>query len=95
MNILAINSGSSSLKFKLVEIDESSDGAESRQPGVRFEGSVEDIGSAARLSFRRAGTTILANRRAVATHAEAVQSMMQMLEESSRREGRTLGIEAI
>ena len=95
MKVLAINSGSSSLKFKVVEFDESADAAESRQPSIRYEGSVEELGPAARLLLRCAGVTILQNRRGVATHAEAVQCMMQMLEESSRQEGRALGIEAI
>ena len=40
MNVLAINSGSSSLKFKVVEVDDSADAADSRQPGIRYEGSV-------------------------------------------------------
>lgn len=34
MNVLAINSGSPSLKFKVVEFDESADAADSRQPKV-------------------------------------------------------------
>ncbi len=95
MKVLAINSGSSSLKFKVVEFDESADAAESRQPSIRYEGSVEELGPAARLLLRCAGAAMLQTTRAVATHAEAVQSMMQMLEESSRQEGRALGIEAI
>ena len=95
MNVLAINSGSSSLKFKVVEFGESAGAADSRHPGVRYEGSVEEIGPAASLLLRRAGMTILQNRRAVATHAEAVRCMMQMLEESSRQDGLALGIEAI
>ncbi|NOT21249.1 MAG: acetate/propionate family kinase [Nitrospiraceae bacterium] len=95
MKVLAINSGSSSLKFKIVEFDETAGGGAGRQANVRFDGSIENIGSAARLLFRRSGTTIFENRCAVATHAEAVRSMMQMLEESSREEGRALGIEAI
>ena len=95
MNVLAINSGSSSLKFKLVEIDDSAGKADRLNATVRYEGSVAEIGSAARLLLRRAGATIVQNRCAVATHVEAVECMMQMLEESSRQEGRALGIEAI
>jgi acetate kinase len=95
MNVLAMNSGSSSLKFKVVEFDESVCAAGSRKPNVRYEGSVEDIGPAARLLLRRAGTTIMQNTGAVAIHAEAVQWMMHILEESSRQEGRALGIEAV
>ena len=40
MNVLAMNSGSSSLKLKVVEFDESADAADSRQPSIRYEGSV-------------------------------------------------------
>ena len=95
MNVLAMNSGSSSLKFKVVEFDESADAAGGQQPSIRYEGSVEEIGPAARLLLRRAGTTILQNKRAIAAHAEAVQWMMHILEESSRQEGRAPCIEAI
>lgn len=95
MNVLAMNSGSSSLKFKVVEFDESAGASGSRKLNIRYEGSVEDIGPAARLLLRRGGTTILQNTGTVAIHAEAVQWMMHILEESSRQEGRALGIEAI
>ena len=95
MNILAMNSGSSSLKFKLVEFDETAGGGAGRQPYVRCDGSIENIGSAGTLLLRRAGATILQNRRAVGSHVEAVQCMVQMLEESSKQEGLALGIEAI
>ena len=95
MNVLAINSGSSSLKFKVVALGESADKADRLNATVRYEGSVEEIGSAGRLLFRRAGATIAQNRCAVATHVEAVQCMMQMLEKSSRQEGQALGIEAV
>ncbi len=40
MNVLAINSGNSSLKFKVVEADNSADAEDSRQPSIRHEGSV-------------------------------------------------------
>ena len=49
MNVLAINSGSSSLKFKVVEFDESADAADGRQLCIRYEGSVEELGPAAKL----------------------------------------------
>ena len=47
MKVLAINSGSSSLKFKVVEFDESTDAADNRQLNIRYEGVVEQIGPAA------------------------------------------------
>ena len=40
MNVLAMYSGSSTLKFKVAEFDESPDTAGSRQPDIRYEGSV-------------------------------------------------------
>ncbi|TKB73346.1 MAG: acetate kinase [Nitrospira sp.] len=95
MNVLAINSGSSSLKFKVVEFTESAGVADSRQPSIRYDGSVEDIGPGARLMLRLAGETVVQTARPVSTHAEAVQSMMRILEESSKREGPALNIDAV
>ena len=95
MNVLAINSGSSSLKFKVVEFGESTNTADRRQPNVRYEGSVEQIGLDARLSLCRAGARVRQTTQAVVTHAEAVRCMMQLLEESSRQDGRALCIEAV
>ena len=95
MNILAMNSGSSSLKFKVVEFDESADAAKSRQPSIHYEGSVEEIGSAAELMLRRDGKPVTQFTRGIATHAEAVRCMLDMLEDSSRQEGQTFHIEAV
>jgi acetate kinase len=95
MNVLAINSGSSSLKFKVVEFDESSKAAAGFAASNRYGGFVEDIGPAAKLMFRVDGKTVVQVTRAVSTHAEAVQHMMQMLQESSRLEGRDLRVDAV
>ena len=95
MNVLAINSGSSSLKFKVVEFDESADAAHNRQPSICYEGSVEEIGPAARLMLRRDGKPVTQFTREVATHADAVRCMLDMVEHSSRLEGLTLHIEAV
>jgi acetate kinase len=95
MNVLAINSGSSSLKLKVVEFGGSAGSAASRHPSIRYEGSVEDIGSAARLMLRRDGKTVVQTMENVSTHAEAVQRLMQMLEQSSKLEGRDLSIDAV
>ena len=95
MNVLAMNSGSSSLKFKVVEFDVSADAADSRQPSIRYEGSVEEIGPAAKLMLRLDGKTVVQSTSIVSTHAEAVQHMMQMLEESRKLEGKDLRIDAV
>jgi acetate kinase len=95
MNVLAINSGSSSLKFKVVEFDESP------KPGAplimrsRYAGFVEDIGPAAKLMLRLDGKTVAQTTRVVSTHAEAVKYLMQTLEESSRLERRDLRIDTV
>lgn len=95
MTVLAINSGSSSLKCKVVEFDGPADAADSRRPNIRYEGSVEAIGPTARLMLRRDGKPVTQVTREVATHAEAVRCMMQMLEESSQLEERALIIDAV
>jgi acetate kinase len=95
MNVLAINSGSSSLKFKVVEFDESAGAPNNRQPNIRYEGSVEEIGPAAKLMLRLAGKTVVRTTRTVSTHADAAQHMMQMLEDSSRLEGEALRVDAV
>ncbi|NOS82177.1 MAG: acetate kinase [Nitrospira sp.] len=95
MNLLAINAGSSSLKFKVVTFDESPMTAAPIVTSSRYDGSVEDIGPAARLTLRLAGKTVIQTTGTISTHAEAVERMLQMLEESSRREGPVLNIDAI
>ena len=95
MNVLAINSGSSSLKFKVIEFDESPKTAARFTASSRYEGFIEDIGPAARLMLCLAGRTVVQTTATVSTHTEAVQHMMRMLEESSQREGPALSIDAV
>jgi acetate kinase len=95
MNVLAINAGSSSLKFKVVTFDVSSKTAAPVVTSSRYDGSVEEIGSAAKLMLRLAGNQVVQTTATVSTHTEAVQHMMRMLEESSRREGPALSIDAV
>jgi len=94
-NVLAINSGSSSLKFKVIEFDESPKTAARFTASNRYEGSIEDIGPAAKMVLRPAGKTVIQTTGPVSTHAEAVRCMMQMLEESSRLDGRDLRVDAV
>ena len=94
-NVLAINSGSSSLKFKVIEFDESPKTAARFTASSRYEGSIEDIGPAAKMMLRPAGKTMVQTTGPVSTHAEAVRCMLQMLEESSRLDGRGLPIDAV
>ena len=95
MKVLAINSGSSSLKFKVVEFDESPKTAARATTSSRYEGLVAEIGSAARLTLRLDGKTVVQATRSVSTHAEAVQCMIQMLEGSSRLEARDLHVDTV
>jgi acetate kinase len=93
--VLAINSGSSSLKFKIVELDESAGAADSPHPNIHCEGSVEDIGPAAKLRLCFDGKTVVRSTRLLSTHTEAVQAMMQMLKESSTHEGGDFHLDAV
>ncbi|TKS62331.1 MAG: hypothetical protein EWM73_02566 [Nitrospira sp.] len=93
--VLVINSGSSSLKFKVVEFSESAGAADNQQPGIRYDGSVEEIGPAAKQMLRFAGKIVVQSTGTVSTHTEAVQRMVLMLEESSRLEGRDFRIDAV
>ena len=95
INVLAINAGSSSLKFKVVTFDESPKTAAPVVTSSRYDGSVEEIGSAARLMLRLAGKTVVQTTATVSTHTDAVQHMMRMLEESSKREGPALSFDAV
>jgi acetate kinase len=95
INVLAINSGSSSLKFKVVEFSESAGAVDCLHSSIRYDGSIQDIGPAAKLMFRLGGETIVQSTESVPTHTEAVQCMMKMLGDSSRREGRPLRIDAV
>lgn len=95
MNVLAINSGSSSLKFKVVEFDESPKTTARFTTNSRYEGLIEDIGPTAKLMLRLAGKTVVQTRGNVSTHAEAVRCMMQLLEESNKLEGRDIHIEGV
>jgi acetate kinase len=95
MNVLAINSGSSSLKFKVIEFDESPRAAARFTASSRYEGFIEDIGPAAKMMLRSAGKPVVQTTGTVLTHTEAVQCMMQRLEESSKLEGRDLRVDAV
>jgi acetate kinase len=95
MNVLAINSGSSSLKCKVVEFTEFAGAADGLQPNIRFEGAVEDIGRAAKLRLRFAGEPVVQTGRPLSTPTEAVQAMMQLLKESTSHEGGALHIDAV
>ena len=95
MNVLAINRGSSSLKFKVIEFDDSSKTAARFTASSRFEGFIEDIGPVAKMMLRLGGQTVAQATRPVSTHTEAVRCMLQMLEESSRLDGRDLRIDAV
>jgi acetate kinase len=74
MNILAINSGSSSLKFKVVEFDESPKPGAPLTMSSRYAGFVEDIGPAAKLMLRLAGKTVIQRAGTVSTHGEAAKA---------------------
>src|SRR5215204_6140096 len=95
MNILAINSGSSSLKCKVVTIDDNRKPGNGPTMSIPYEGSVEAIGPAASIRLRHAGVTIAEDTRSIASHAEAVRCLLSLLKESDSRENLQLHIEAV
>ena len=95
MNILAINSGSSSLKCKVVTIDDDRKPGNGSTMSIQYEGSIEAIGPAASIHLRRAGVTIAKDTRSVPSHAEAVRCLLTLLKESGRRDDQELRIEAV
>lgn len=95
MRVLAINTGSSSLKFKVLDVDDSSKSMNRPKLYIEYEGAIEEIGRCARSWIRHAGTRVEKNPTSVSTHGQAVQSMMQMLKEFSREAAHDLAIEAV
>ncbi len=74
MNVLAVNCGSSSLKFLLAAVE---DGADAQR--LIASGSVNGIGGGATLDFRTAGSGQLAERRAVDGEVEAAHAVLDWL----------------
>ena len=95
MRVLAMNSGSSSLKFKVVEVDDTPGISQRGKASIDYEGSIEDIGPAAKVRLRRHGVALTQGTESVSSHAGAVRRMMTLFKESSRRDGQELGIEAV
>lgn len=95
MNILALNSGSSSVKFKVVAVGETAGGTEARFARVRDEGAVEEIGPQARLAFLSDGERVSHEPRSIQSHTQAVRWMLKSLETCYASNGRTLCLDAI
>jgi acetate kinase len=86
MNVLAVNCGSSSLKFRLLAVDPAAPAADAR---ALAGGSVERLGPTARLDFEQGGR-IERREAAVADHADAVGRVLGWL-----AAGATAAIEAV
>jgi acetate kinase len=85
MNVLALNCGSSSLKFRLATVDGDAD--EQRQIAA---GSVGGIGGDATLDFRAAGGEALQQQRSVADEVAAVQAVLDWLKQLPGGAGRSI-----
>ena len=95
MNILAINSGSSSLKCKVVAIDDDREPGNGSKVSIPYEGSIEAIGPAASIHVRHAGITTAQDTGSIGNHAEAVRCLLTLLKESNRRDDQEARIEAV
>jgi acetate kinase len=94
MNVLAINSGSSSIKFKVVELGDVP-GNTMPRARVHYEGAIQEIGPAATLSFGGVGQQAVKSTKPLTTHVEAVQHMLGMLDDAERQDGGSLRIDAV
>ncbi len=93
--MLAVNSGSSSVKFKLVEVFAAPRPGASHPSRVLIEGSIQEIGGLATLSLKQAGGAVACTQQNVATHVQAAEWMLESLtsfEESEQSAGK---IEAV
>lgn len=88
MHVLAVNCGSSSLKFKVVEIR--TDRSAGRPPArtVLCSGTVEEIGGRAMLRLDGPDGRRRESQQDIAGHADAVQWMLEHLQSTSLQEDR-------
>lgn len=93
--VLAFNSGSSSLKFKLVDLEAAEKPDVRSSVSVRLSGVVEKIGSDATLTLADRETTLIRSTQAIPTHHEAVRWLLQVLEQVCQEQGLSLRVEAI
>lgn len=94
MPILAVNCGSSSLKFKVVEIGADRPAARRSATRVLRVGAVEEIGGHATLTLGGAYGDGLESQQDIRDHADAVQWMLERLQSTSRQEDR-VAVEAV
>lgn len=91
MHILILNSGSSSLKFRLVDYPSSSVGADT-DPTTVLQGIITGIGKEATLKIsppQRASST--SGRKDIISHGQAVKWVWESLECLNTQEGESLG----
>lgn len=94
MRVLAINSGSSSLKFKVVEVNPPLAAGDRAPVQVREHGLIEEIGPKATLTFHSDGKPAVHAAQPAVTHAEAVRWMLAVLQEQYRSAGQVWHLDA-
>ncbi len=95
MVVLAVNSGSSSLKFKVVEVNGEGKGAARDRARIHYDGAIERLGEAATATLRRDGVTLASATQNIPTHTEAVRWMLDALKQSGGAKESSSKIEAI
>jgi acetate kinase len=91
MRILVLNCGSSSLKFRLLEVGENPEGVNR----VLVNGVVKDIGGTGSLELSAEGQAKSKTSKPVPDHAQAIQWMFEGLGKLSGREDHTIGLSQI
>ena len=95
MLVLVVNSGSSSVKIKLLRVSESAEGPARPAISVLREGAVEGIAEEARLSLQGSPEGIRLATRFIEDHAEALRWLLDAMERLDTGSRRGMEIDAV
>ena len=98
MRILVLNSGSSSVKFRVLDLVPEGSASGVRTDGTSVRGTVKDIGGTANLELETEGTPPKKMTRQIADHHQAIRWLFEQLEQhdsGSRNAGSLTGVQAV
>lgn len=95
MLVLAVNSGSSSLKVKLVRVAEPGGGRQREAVEVLGQGAVEAIGGEATLYLRAPGGSVKEAKQRANSHGEAIRWVLESLKDFDPDVGKPPAIDAV
>ena len=98
MRVLVLNSGSSSVKFRVLDIDREASSHDVRQGETRLRGIVKGIGSTATFELEVKGKSRTETTRVIYDHQQAVRWLFEQLEElngTDKSPASLAGVEAV